>query len=198
MAFDSDPGYVPGTTNYGIFFLMKQGEPESWLRLWSGGFDIDIPAGTVDTEGGAYKGLDFPLAIPELEGCLNGQTSSGEFILSGVSEAANDLLSEDSDEVIGSRIFMGVQDFAPGWGPMGSVSWIFRAYAGRPKSAGRGGANNFTFSMSLPWQSEFYDRNQAALAYYSPVSQRRRRADDAYCDEVPKMAAGQVLTWMIF
>jgi len=199
MAFDSDASYVPDTTNYGIFFLMRQGaDPAEWLRLWSGNYDITISAGAVDTTGGVYSGLDFPLTIPELEGCLNGQTSSGEFTMSGVSETAISLLAEDSDEVIGSRIFMGVQDFAPGWIPIGEVSWPFRAYAGRPKSAGRGGDNNITYSMSLPWQTEFYDRNQASLSYWSPVSQRRRRANDAFFDETVKMAQGQVLTWMIF
>lgn len=198
MAFESDPSYVPDTTNYGIFFLMMQGsDPAAWLRLWSGDYDIDLPSGAVDTSGGTYTGLDFPLNIPELEGCLNGQTSSGEFIMSGVGETAIGLLAEDSDEVIGSRIFVGIQDFGPGWVPIGEVSWPFRAYAGRPKSAGRGGENNITYSMSLPWQTEFYDRDQASLAYCSPVSQRRRRTGDAFFDEVIKMAQGQVLTWMI-
>lgn len=197
MAYESDLSYTPDTTNYAIFFLMKQGASGDWLRLSSLDFDIDVPASAVDTSGGVYTGLDFPLSIPELEGCLNGQTSSGEFILSGVSETAVNMLSEDSDDVIGSRIFVGVQDFAPGWAPIGSISWNFRAYAGRPRSSGRGGDENITYTMSLPWQTEFYDRNQAALAYWSPVSQRRRRAGDAFFDEVIKMAQGQVLTWMI-
>lgn len=197
MAFESDANYVPDTTNYGVFFLMKQGaDPANWVRLWSGVFDIDVPAGATDTSGGVYRGLNFPLDIPELEGCLNGQTSSGEFILSGVGETALALLAEDSDEVVGSRIFVGVQDFAPGWVPIGGIGWMFRAYAGRPSSRGVGGEDGFTFSMSLPWQTEFYDREQASVAYWAPSAQRRRRAGDAFWDEVVKMSAGQVIMWM--
>jgi hypothetical protein len=142
MTFDSDASYVPDTTNYGIFFLLRAGASADWIRLWS-------------------------------------------------------LLDEDSDDIIGARLFVGVRDFDNRWQPTNAITWLLRAYAGRPRSTGRGGDDNITYTMSLPWQTDFYDRNQAFLAYWSAVAQRRRYPGDTFFDEVIRMAQGMVIKWMI-
>lgn len=198
MNFPSDPSYVPDTTNYGILFLLRAGNnPDDWVRLWSGKFDLHVAPEAEDTAGGTYRGLDFPLAIPEIEGCLNGATSSGEFQISGVSETALSLLAEDSDDIIGARLFVGIQDFDNRWQPTNAITWLLRAYAGRPRSTGRGGEKNITYTMSLPWQTDFYDRNQAYLSYWSAVAQRRRYPGDRFFDEIIRMAQGMVIKWML-
>lgn len=195
MSFESDAGYQPDTVNYGIFWLLKVGDPADWVRVWSGARDRRVAADSTDTAGGVYTGLNFPLEIPDFEICLNGQTGSGEFTMSGVGETAIRLLGVERDACQGAAIHLALQDFDREWQPIGSPTWLFEAIAARPKTSRQGLKSEATYTISLPWQNEFYDREEAALAYWGPSSQQRRSSGDRFMDRIPSMAERDIIDW---
>lgn len=195
MSFDSDDGFVPDTSNFAIFWMLQVGVSTNWVRVWSGAGDFTLPADDTDTLGGTYKGLDFPTAIPDLDLAVNGQASNVDFLISGVSATAVRLLGVDRDLVKGSSVYLGVMDLDDEQQPVGPVDWLLEGTAGAPRSSRVWQDGRALLSITLPVQTDAFDRNQAALNFWSPTAQRVRSPGDAFFDQTPQMANFMVIKW---
>lgn len=194
--FRSDAGYRPDTTDYGLFWLLKCGsDPEGWVRLWSGNYEIDLPADPFDTTGGAYLPVGMPGGLPVIDQVFNGEYVSGVFALSGVDATAVRLLQVDRAIVPGSDIHLGLQDFGSNGGPIGDCDWLGRARAGKLGFSRQAGERGATHTITLPFVAGFYDRNQGQFAVHSAESQHRRSPGDAGCDQQARISAGMILKW---
>lgn len=195
MSFTSDPGYVPDSENFAIFWVLQVGPSEGWVRVWSGAGDFMAPSDAIDTTGGLYKGLDFPTAIPDLDLAVNGQASGVEFSISGVSATAIRLLGVDRAAVKGSPVYMGIMDLDAELQPIGAIDWLFEATAGAPRSMRVWQDGKALRSIILPTVTDAYDRNQSALNFWSPTAQRALSPGDAFFDQTPQMANFMVIAW---
>lgn len=198
MTYASDAGYVPDTPSFGIFFLMKVGaDPALWIRLWSGFGNIRLPSDGIDTTGGTYQGLDFPTDLPGFDLAVNGEAAGVEFSISGVSATAVRLLGPSRADVSGSLVYLGILDLDSALQPVGVVDWLFEATAARPRSKRVGQDEGALYTITLPTMVDAYDREQTALAYWSPRSQDARSDGDRFFDQVPSMSVGMVIPWPI-
>lgn len=195
MSYDSDAGYVPDSSNFALFWVLQVGDPDNWVRVWSGAGDFLVPADDTDTTGGLYKGLDFPTAIPDLDLAVNGQASSVDFTISGVSATSVKLLGVDRNAVKGSPVFLGIQDLSDDQQPVGSIDWLFEGVAGKPRSSRTWQEGKALRSITLSVVTDAYDRNLAALQFWSPTAQRLRSPGDRFFDQTPQMATFMVIKW---
>lgn len=195
MSFDSDETYVPDTPNFAIFFLLKCGEPEQWVRLWSGEGDFDLSADDFDTTGGRYISLGFPVGLPAISQAINGASTTLEFSLSGVDATALRMAGVDRDLVDGSIIHVGIMDLDEHQQPASGCDWLLEARAGKPRVSRTGRSEGALRTITLPASTDFTDRNRAAIAWWSPTSQRVRSPDDTFFDQVPAITAGMVISW---
>lgn len=195
MSFDSDPSYVPDPPSFAIFFLLKCGAPDQWVRFWSGEGDYDLPPDTTDTTGGLYHGLGFPMGLPSMSQAINGAASSLEFSLSGVDATAMAMAGIDRQSVDGSPLYVGIVDLDNYQAPLGACDWLLEAQAGKPRTSRSGQGAGALRTITLPAATDFYDRNLAAVAFWSPTGQRARSADDSFFDQIPTMSAGMIIEW---
>lgn len=196
MSFESDPAYVPDPPSFAIFFLMKVGaDPANWVRVWSGDGDFDLPADATDTVGGRYVGLGFPIGLPELSQAINGAATSLEFTLSGVDATALRLAGVERDEVDGSLIYVGLVDLDESQQPATACDWLLEAQAGKPRVSRVGQSDTAVRTITLPASTDFFDRNLAATAYWSPTGQRARSPTDTFFDLIPTISQGMVIEW---
>ncbi|MBI1682393.1 hypothetical protein [Caulobacter hibisci] len=195
MSFTSDAGYVPDTGNFALFWVLQVGASDNWVRVWSGAGDFALDPDDTDTTGGLYKGLDFPTAIPDLDLAVNGQASSVDFGVSGVSATAVRLLGVDRALVKGSSVFLGVMDLDDDQQPVGGVDWLFEGIAGAPRSSRIWQDGKALRTIVLPVVTDAFDRNQSALNFWSPPAQRVRSPGDRFFDQTPQMANFMIIKW---
>lgn len=193
--FRSDDGYQPETRDFAIYFLLKAGTPDKWVRFWSGENDRQLPPDDFDTAGGLYLPIGMPGGLPVISGALNGTYNVGEFAMSGVNQSAIQLLGEDRHLVNGAQIHIGLQDMGPYETPIGSVDWLGTFFAGKPGFRRQVSELGTTRTIFVPWVSGFFDRNLGRAAILSPESQRRRSPGDAACDFLPRIQAGMIIEW---
>jgi len=195
MSFDSDDAYVPDPPSFAIFFLLKAGEPANWVRLWSGEGDYELPADGTDTTGGLYQGLGFPVGLPSISQAINGAASSLEFTLSGVDATAIAMAGVDRETVNNSLLYVGIVDLDEHQAPLTACDWLLEAQAGKPRTSRVGQGEGALRTITLPASTDFYDRNLAAVAFWSPTGQRARSPDDTFFDQIPAISAGMIIQW---
>lgn len=196
MTYESDAGYVPDSSGFAIFFLLKAGATSAdWVRLSSVEGGIAAPADDTDTLGGRYDCLGFPNGLPALTQAINGAYENIEFSLSGVDATAIRLLGADRDAVDGALFYIGIQDLDSEQQQVGSIDWLMEGTAGKPRWSRQGLGEGALFTITLPVSTALYVRNQSALAFLTPQGQRARSSDDAFCDYVPKIVAGMIVAW---
>lgn len=191
----SDAAWAPEPRDYAIFFLLKAGEPEQWLRAWSGFGEIDIAADAFDTTGGRYASLPFPDGIPPLPLALNGAFASIEFSLNGVPAEVAALAGVDRHLVEGARVHLGVADLGGDLQPIGGVDWLMQAQAAKPRVSRIGRMPTALHTITLPATLGFKDRALAPVAYLTAQGQRARSGDDAFCDLTAQYAANSTVKW---
>ena len=191
----SDDAFVPDTPSFAIFMLMKCGEPEDYVRFWSGIGDFRLAPDAVDTDGGTYKGLPFPQGLPELSQALNGAFQGIEFSLSGVNTEILRLAGVDRNIVDGARVHLGIMDLGDNHAPVGGCDWLFQAIAGKLIMRRMGQGDQAVRAITLPATTAFKDRLLAPLAYLTPTGQRSRSSDDAFCDMTPAYSAASTIKW---
>lgn len=191
----SDDAYVADTPSFAIFFLLKCGTEEQWVRFWSGQGLFELPADATDTTGGTYAGVGALLGLPELSGAFNGAYSALDFSLSGFPPEAVAAALEAADLVEWSRLHVGMVDLDHHQAPVGACDWMFRARAGRPAIKRTGQGLRRVRTISLPALTSFGDTRLTASRYLTPTGQRARSADDAFCDLTPAYSSNSTVKW---
>lgn len=193
----SDAAFVADTPSFAIFFLLRCGEPEQWVRASTVWGDIEVAADAIDTTGGIYRFLPFPTGLETLSQAINGAFQAIDITMSGVAVSADvlQLANVDRHLVNGSRAHFGVMDLDERQQPASSLDWLSVAIAGMPRLSRIGQAGQAVRSITLPLTAAFKDRRLAPIAYLTPQGQRARSGDDSFCDRTPGYSAISSVTW---
>lgn len=193
----SDDAYVAATPSFAIFFLLKCGEADEWMRACSVWGDFDVEADAIDTTGGRYRFLPFPLGLETLSQAINGAFQSVDITMSGVAVSAEmqQLVAVDRHLVNGAPVHIGIMDLDEHQQPASTLDWLWQARAGMPRIQRVGRAPQALRSITLPVTAAFKDRRLAPIAYLTPQGQRARSSDDSFCDRTPGYSAVTAVTW---
>lgn len=166
------------------------------IRAWTGVGDFDKAIDGVDTTGGIYKGLGEVQDIPALQQLVNGVAQRIELSLSGVDDRIAALADAEAADVRSKAVSIGLQFFGEDWAPLGDSLWIWDGEADVVKSDSVstpdfGRVRTVTLSVG----SLTTGRRRPRLAFFTRAQQRRRSADDAFCDRVGLYSQDTELKW---
>lgn len=184
-----------GAPRYSLFFLMRLQTGEV-VRAWLGVGDYALPADDVDTTGGVFKGIGMVGDFPALRQLVGGLAERVEFSLNGTDETVFRLAAVEMDDVISAEIYVGIIFFDQHWQAVDAAAWLWEGTADVPsvhRSSNEEGEITRTVTLSVG--TPFTDRVRAVLGYMTPEDQRRRSADDAFCDRVPAYDLGSTIQW---
>lgn len=187
-----------GTVRIAVFvFIDIDGDP---LRLWFGNGDYPVPPSAIDPAGGIYKPLPPLAGLPVLSQLLNGEADRVEFSISGVSAEAIALADEDAETVLGAPVHMGLTGLDQDWQPLSDPIWIWEGEADSPRfswdtSTDADGVTSQTRIVGLSVGTALTGRRRPKIRIFSGVEQRRRSADDRFCDRAPTYSRGSTRKW---
>jgi hypothetical protein len=176
------------------------------LRLWTGHADYRLkaedaePCRPTDTSDKLYKGgVLVDGQWPLLRFPINGTSAIETFTLSGVRAEALRLVGEDADQVDGAQAYIGLVEMINGQAT-GPVQWVLDGIANTAEShyGEQNGANGQVIAITgitLQIVTGDVDRKHAEMGHWTGPEQRRRFADDAFCDRVALYDIGTTRKW---
>jgi hypothetical protein len=166
------------------WFLFVDAGGENAVRLWLGFGSIRLPADTVGTTGGIYRGLGALLRLPSFSIPINGAFSQFDIGLSGtaVTPEVVRLTHEAKADLQGAPVYLGLTAFDKDAKMLGPVAWIAQGVVDTPGSNQAPGEGGAVRTILLSATSGDPYRNARETAYWSGIDQRRRSPTDAFCD----------------
>jgi len=169
------------------------------VRLWSGVGDFALPADLIDIEGGAYIGKGSLVDIPTLDQLVNGVAARFDFSISAVGQTELlELADEDAANVRGSAINIGLLPFDAAEQPVGAMVWVWEGEADIVTLDSRLEGDRRIDTMTISAGSLFTGRRRPTFRHYTDQEQRRRSADDRFCDRVTLYSTNYNKTWPKF
>lgn len=166
------------------------------VRAWTGDGLFEHPGDTVDLTGGTYLGLGEMQDVPALQQLVNGVASRIELSLSGVDDRMVELADADAADIRSKVVTLGLQFFGADWQPLGDTMWIWDGEADvirtdtvSDPSFGR------RRTVTLSVGSLTTGRRRPVLSFFTRAQQRRRSADDAFCDRTALYSGDSELKW---
>jgi hypothetical protein len=176
-----------------VFFRMATPTP---LRLWSGAGPFAVPSDTVEPGGATYEGVGDLVGLPAVQQLINGQADRVQFALSGATAEMLAMADEEAADIRAAEVRLGFCALDAAWQPLAPVVWLWSGEADSievQRTAAEGGEVARTMSLSVG--SIFTGRRRASPSYYSDAEQRRRSADDRFCERVSIYSAGSTKDW---
>lgn len=176
-----------------FFMRIDTTEP---VRVWAGVGDFVLPEDNVETEDGTYKGLGVISELPSFEQLVNGVAQRVEFSLSGVDQTIAELADDDAAEVRSKRVNVGLQFMDEDWQPLADIMWVWEGEADvirKSSTSTPGFQRQYTITLSVG--SLTTGRRRPELSYFTGSQQRRRSADDAFCDRTGLYSQGSEIKW---
>lgn len=180
-----------GAPRYSVLVRFGMDTP---VRAWAGVGDLVIPADDVDTEGGTYQGVGILGEVPALRQLVGGVAERLEFQLTVPSGEVFALADGDAAEVVNAPVDVGVIFFDEEW-QQSAVAWLWNGTADVPSVSRSGSGMNVTRSISISVASAFTDRTRPQLTYFTDADQRRRSADDTFCNRVALYTVNSTIKW---
>ena len=176
-------------------FFMRIDTPTP-VRAWAGIGDFVLPPDNVETTGGTYKGLGVISDMPSFEQLVNGVAQRVEFTLSGVDQRISELADQDAPEVRSKRVNVGLQFLDDDWQPLADILWVWEGEADviRKSSVSTPDFQR-TYTITLSVGSITTGRRRPGLSYFTSAQQRRRSADDAFCDRTGLYTQSAEIKW---
>lgn len=168
------------------------------IRAWLGVGPLEKAADGVDLTGGTYLGLGQMQSVPALQQLVNGTAQRIELSLSGVDEQIAALADAEAADVRSKVVSLGLQFLGPDWQPLGDTLWLWDGEADVVKAesvSGPGPEFQRTRMVSLSVGSTTTGRRRPKLSFFTRSQQRRRSADDAFCDRTGLYSADTELKW---
>lgn len=170
------------------------------VRLWAGAGDLAIGEDNIeDVDQAIYTGMGELLNPPEFDQLINGVAERVEFVLAGaaVDGTVAALASSAADSVRGCEVWLGFLAFDERFQILSPTAWLgqWTADSLKVNRVSEGGEVQRTISLSCG--NAMTGRRKAANAYWSGPDQRRRSADDAFCDRAKVYNAGSTKSWPI-
>jgi hypothetical protein len=166
------------------------------VRAWTGVGPFEHPGDTVDIDGGTYIGLGEIQDIPALSQLVNGVASRIELSLSGVDDRIVALADADAAEIRSKTVTLGLQFFGSDWQPLGDTLWIWDGEADVIRTDTTSNPDfSRTRTVTLSVGSITTGRRRPKLNSFTRAQQRRRSADDAFCDRTSLYSGDTELKW---
>lgn len=158
--------------------------------LWTGHGDLETPADDIDAGGATWVGAAAILSIPALKALINGVAERVRFSVSGVSSETLRLAQEDRETVAGAELRLGWIEFDSDWQIVGSIHWDWLGIADVISIESAETDNGRTRTIGLSVASADTLRSNPNLAFFTDADQRKRSADDLFCDQVASITLG--------
>lgn len=157
------------------------------VRVWAGVGPLPVSADAVDATGGTYRGIGSLSGMPAVDALINGVASRVSFTLSGLPAAYLSLADEDAETVRFAPVHLGVWFLGEDWHPhplFTAPLWVWSGTADTTEAALTGGdeSNPPTATVTLSVGGGDTGRKSQRQSYWTGTDQRRRSADDAFCD----------------
>jgi hypothetical protein len=185
-----DAALASGAPRIGIFFrlgiVMDDGQP---FRMWLGVGDCRAGIDAEDEgEGGAgaiYRGMGEMLNVPAFQQLINGTAERVSFTLSGVPPRAIELAAEESDEVKGAPLNVGLGAFDADWQLVAPPVWLKRFVVDfLSVQMQQSGMDEAVHTISLSARSIFTGRRRPGLSFFTDDDQQARSPGDRFCEHV--------------
>jgi hypothetical protein len=186
------------TARVSVAFLMKTddgGDPPGWVRFWGGHGPFEIAANGIDTQGGVYAGAGQLLNVPALSQLINGVAERVDFSLSGVSPEVFALADEEAELVRDAPVHLALLPLDADFALIGTPLWIWEGQGDVLRVDREVSGASVTRTITLSVGTLFTGRRRRQIRHYSGVDQRRRSADDAFCDRTNLYNVGTTDRW---
>lgn len=176
------------------FFLRL--DSDTPVRAWAGIGDFVLPVDTIEVDGGTYKGVGILNDIPSFQQLVNGIAQRVEFSMSGVDDQIAALADEEASEIRSKRVNVGLQFLDEEWQPLAPIIWVWEGEADviRKSSVSSPDFQRIN-TITLSVGSLTTGRRRPSLSYFTGAQQRRRSADDAFCDRTGLYSQGSEIKW---
>lgn len=200
MAFISEEAAraIAGTSQIALMMLMKTddgADPPNWVRFWSGAGDLALAANLIDTQGGAYSGLGEMLDFPALQQLINGLAERVEFNMAGVRAADLALVDAQAHTVRDAPVHLALMPLDAQLQPLIDPIWVWEGTADVVRGKRTGSRDGATRVITVSVGSIFTGRRRARFRNFTGPDQRRRSADDAFCDRAGLYNTGTTRKW---
>lgn len=166
------------------------------IRLWTGVGDINIAASGPETTGGVYQGLGVLTSMPEIENLTNGTAQRVEFALSGVDANIVALADADAEAIRAKQVNIGLLFMGEDWQPLAAPLWLWQGDADVIRTNTTSGPDfSRERTVTLSVGSLMTGRRRPKLSSFTRAQQRRRSADDAFCDRTRLYSIGSEVKW---
>lgn len=180
-------------TDMAVLFRLDTPTP---MRMWSGAGDFNVPPDAIEPLGAIYNGAGKLGGLPELSQLINGVAERVVFSFSGADPDIAAVADGDAFLVRNKRVNIGLLPLDATLAPIDTVLW-FRRYIADTISmevtSDNAGSQQITVSLGV--SSAFSGRRRPALAYFTDVDQRRRSADDRFCERTALYSQGVIKVW---
>lgn len=169
-------------------------ETDDVAMLWTGFGPLLLPADDIIPAPAVIPGAGELINVPELEQLINGLAQRLEARLSGVSDEAIALATEEALQVPGAPAYIGRISFDEDW-QIVSVEW---EWAGEGKSltvSSEPSESGRTRTLVLTLGAGDTTRGRAPLAFFTDADQRRDFPDDNFFSHVAGMFGGTSRRW---
>lgn len=178
LAFDF--ALAKSVPRIGVFFRLGINPP--W-RIWLGVGDCDAGIDAEDGAGETYNGYGELLNVPAFSQLLNGAADRVSFTLAGISDRVAQMASNESEDVKGVILKVGIGVFDDDWQIIDSPIWI-RTFVVDYLSIDRqmNEKDASVWTVSLAARSFFTGRRRPGHSYFTDADQQARHSGDRFCD----------------
>lgn len=171
------------------------------IRIASCVGELAIPMDLIETTDGAiYSGWGEMLDVSRFNQLINGLAERIELSVSAVMATGElaALASSSAADIRGAIVNIGFCVLGADWEIVSPVAWMWDGIAQSlrvdraPASADAPGVIQ---KITLPVWSALSGRKRPSPAYFTDPDQRRRSADDRFCDRVKTYETGTTRVW---
>lgn len=182
-----------GAPRWSLFFRAECAT--SVVRAWLGVGDYALPADDLETEGGTYLGVGLVGDMPALRQLVGGLAERIDFTLNGADPITFSLADDETDEVRGAPVNVGIVFFDEDWQQADDIAWLWDGTADVIKVDRSGSGDSISRTVTLSVGSAFTDRTRPQLGFYTDKDQRRRSPTDSFCARVAAYGVDSTIQW---
>jgi len=196
LSVDQANRIASNTAEIAALFRLDTGTP---VRFWTGFGDMPVGADAIEPTGAIYKGVGTMADLPVVAQLINGVAERVQFSFSGIDPDMAAKADGDAFLVRNKRVNLGLLPLDANLQPIDDVLW-FRSYTADvitiEMSSDNNGEQRVTVSLSVA--SSFSGRTRAKIAFFTDTDQKKRSADDRFCERTPLYSQGVFKVWPKF
>ncbi len=188
-ALDSD------TQRMGVLFRLSVDPIARW---WLGVGDFKAGINAYDELEANYEGLGQLLDVPPLQQLINGVAERVVLRVEGVSAQTQALASNETENVKGAAIAVGIVLFGADWLQLGIPKWLWSGRSDFVTLSQKSDNGRITRVMELSIGSLFTGRRRRAFSYLTDQDQQNRHSGDKFCERTVHYSNDTDKVWPTF